>query len=137
MCIGVGSLTGYLLLWPANHGLAIGPSHRSELRLTDIPFGGARAYEYLQQICALGSRVSGSPGMVSQQQLLADHFRKCGGQVQFQEFRVRHPQDGSAVPMANLIVHWHPDRKERILLCPHYDTRPFPDRDRTNPKGRF
>ena len=38
--------------------------------------------------------------------------------------------------MANLIVHWHPERKERILLCAHYDTRPFPDRDPANPRGR-
>ena len=29
--------------------------------------------------------------------------------------------------MANLIVQWHPERHERILLCTHYDTRPFPD----------
>ena len=25
----------------------------------------------------------------------------------------------------------------RVLLCAHYDTRPFPDRDRFRPKGRF
>jgi hypothetical protein len=54
-----------------------------------------------------------------------------------QEFQVRHPQTGKAVAMANLIVEWHPDRKERVLLCAHYDTRPYPDRDRRRPKGRF
>ena len=31
--------------------------------------------------------------------------------------------------MANIIVEWHPERKERILLCTHYDTRPQPDND--------
>jgi Zn-dependent M28 family amino/carboxypeptidase len=39
--------------------------------------------------------------------------------------------------MANLIVHWHPQRKERILLCTHYDTLPFPMLDPVNPRGRF
>ena len=39
--------------------------------------------------------------------------------------------------MANLIVEWHPERKERILLAAHYDTRPFPDRDPDNPRGVF
>jgi glutaminyl-peptide cyclotransferase len=28
-----------------------------------------------------------------------------------------------------MIVEWHPERKERILLAAHYDTRPLPDRD--------
>ena len=39
--------------------------------------------------------------------------------------------------MANLIVRWHPDRKRRLLLCTHYDTRPYPDRDPKNPRGKF
>ena len=36
-----------------------------------------------------------------------------------------------------MIVEWHPERRERILLCTHYDTRPFPDQDRHNPRGTF
>ena len=47
---------------------------------------------------------------------IAVPFRKCGGQVEMQRFRARHPVDGSAVPMANLIVRWHPQSTERILL---------------------
>ncbi len=39
--------------------------------------------------------------------------------------------------MTNILVQWHPDRKQRVLLCAHYDTRPFPDRDRRNPRGTF
>ncbi len=137
MIVGVSlSTIGYLLLTPATNGVAGGPSDRL-LTLADIPFNGTQAYQYLQQICALGSRVSGSPGMRDQQQLLVDHFQKLGAQVELQKFRVRHPVDGSAVPMANLIVHWHPERKERILLGAHYDTRPFPDRDPEDPRGKF
>ena len=109
----------------------------SRLRLEDIPFNGARAYEYLEQICAIGRRPTGSPGMAAQQKLLTDHFRKLGGQVVLQKFRFRHPVDGSPVQGANLIVHWHPESKERILLCTHYDTLPFPMLDSRNPKGTF
>jgi len=109
----------------------------SKLRLEDIPFDGARAYEYLKQICAIGPRRSGSKGMEAQQKLLMEHFGKLGGQVKLQKFDVRHPVDGSKVPMANLIVQWHPDRKERILLCAHYDTLPLPMLDPVNPRGTF
>ncbi len=109
----------------------------SSLKLEDIPFDGARAYEYLKQLCAIGPRRSGSPGMAAQQKLLAEHFKKLGGQVEFQQFRVRHPQDDSWVPMANIIVRWNPQNANRILLCGHYDTLPFPMHDPENPHGRF
>jgi hypothetical protein len=106
-------------------------------RLADIPFDGAQAYEYLKQICDLGPRPSGSPGMAAQQKLVIDHFTKLGATPEAQRFRYRHPLTGEPVEMANLIVRWHPERQERILLCAHYDTRPYPDQDPQNPRGRF
>jgi glutaminyl-peptide cyclotransferase len=109
----------------------------SRLKLEDIPFDGARAYDYLRQICDLGKRISGTPEMKAQQDMLTAHFEKLGGRVTRQDFRARDPRTGEAVPMTNLIVEWHPERKERILLCAHYDTRPFPDQDRANPQGDF
>lgn len=126
---------GWLLVTSASTGLDHAASRR--LTLQDIPFNGTEAYEYLKQLCAIGPRPSGSAGMVAQQQLLAEHFRKCGGDVRMQEFKARNPLDGGSVPMANMIIAWHPERKERILLAAHYDTRPFPDEDKRNPKGTF
>lgn len=109
----------------------------SELSLEQIPFDGAQAYEYLKQLCQFGPRPSGSEAMRRQQEFLQEHFRKLGGQVELQRFEITHPLDGSRVPMANLLVRWHPDRPERVLLCAHYDTLPLPMLDRQNPKGRF
>ncbi len=109
--------------------------HVSKFRLDEIPFDGREAFEYLKQICAVGPRPSGSRGMVVQQKMVADHFRRLGAQVSFQEFRARNPLDESEMPMANMLIQWHPDRMERILLCTHYDTRPYPDQDRRNPGG--
>ncbi len=102
---------------------------KSQLTLEEIPFDGARAYKYLKAICAIGPRVSGTEGMLAQQKMLEEHFTRLGGKVGYQRFRVRHPLTGQPVPMANLLVQWHPERRERILLCAHYDTRPIPDLD--------
>ena len=107
------------------------------MRLEDIPFNGARAYEYLERLCEIGPRPSGSAGMKRQLDLLAEHFRELGGQVEFQRFEYEHPLDGSPVEIANLIVRWHPERTERILLCAHYDTLPYPMLDRMDPRGKF
>ncbi len=109
----------------------------TKLKQADIPFNGERAFQVLKEICDLGPRVAGSEGMRRQQALLKAHFEKLGGRVTLQEFQARTPLDGSKVSLANLIVQWHPDRKERILLCAHYDTRPFPDQDPLQPRGAF
>ena len=96
-----------------------------------------RAYEYLVRICQLGPRPSGSAAMTKQQELLSEHFTGLGGKVRLQPFDAPHPLTGEPVRMANLIVSWHPEAKERVLLACHYDTRPYPDRDPYNPRGIF
>jgi glutaminyl-peptide cyclotransferase len=113
------------------------PQAVSTLRLQDIPFDGAQAYKYLKQLCAIGPRRSGSEAMKIQQKMLIDHFQKCGAKVGLQRFQIRHPQDGSWVPMTNILVCWNPDATARILLCAHYDTLPFPMYDMLNPQGTF
>ncbi|HKD37918.1 MAG TPA: M28 family peptidase, partial [Pirellulales bacterium] len=134
----LAGLAAAVIIPNRTHLAAAEPKERvSTFRLEDIPFDGRAAYEYLKQICALGPRTSGSAGMVAQQKLLSAHFQRLGAQVSFQEFRSPHPLDGSDVPMANMIVEWHPDRAERILLCTHYDTRPYPDHDRRRPDGVY
>lgn len=102
-----------------------------------IPFDGSRAMAELERICAIGPRPSGSEGMQRQQALLTEYFTALGAKVSRQTFRARHPQTGAAVELANVIVEWFPELPERFLLCAHYDTRPFPDRDPVNPRGRF
>jgi hypothetical protein len=93
------------------------------------PLDSLRAFRYLQQICDLGPRPSGSEAMRKQQALVKQHFEKLGGKVTMQPFRASNPLGGEPVSMANMIVEWHPERDERVLLVAHYDTRPLPDRD--------
>lgn len=88
-----------------------------------------RAFRYLQQVCDIGPRISGTEGMQRQQMLIEDHFTALNARVHYQEFDIAHPQTGEPVRMRNLIVSWHPDRQERLILCCHYDTRPFPDQE--------
>lgn len=102
-----------------------------------LEFQADRAYSYLVRICRLGSRTSGTDGMARQQELVTEHFRKLGARVTLQPFDAAHPLTGEPVRMTNLLVSWNPDAKQRVLLACHYDTRPFPDMDRRNPRGTF
>lgn len=129
---------GYLFLFNEG-GLAVGRGGGRGPNLKDIPVNGERAYQFLNRICSLGPRPSGSVGMVKQRRMLVEHFQSLGSDVKLQQFHVRHPVNDSPVAMVNIVVHWHPGRLQRILLCAHYDTRPYPDRDpdRQRRKGTF
>lgn len=119
-------------------GFKVGSDGAASSRLViPAPYDADRAFSYLNQICDLGPRPSATEAMGRQQDLLTDFFRARGAEVGLQKFNVRHPETGESVELANLIARWNPDRPKRFLLCAHYDTRPFPDRDPVNPKGRF
>lgn len=116
----------------------------SDSQLQRIPFNGAEAYGYLKQLCDIGPRRSGSEAMLAQQKLLAEYFEKLGAKVEFQRFKAPYPLDGPDapmighdVPMANMIVRFNPENHDRVMLCGHYDTLPFPLYDPVNPRGRF
>ncbi len=90
-----------------------------------IAFDGKRAMEYLEQICKIGTRISGTEGIKKEQELIEKHFEKLGAKVTYQKFSAK--QNGQkAIDMANMIVSWNPDRERRVIICSHYDTRPIP-----------
>lgn len=98
------------------------------------PVDGDRAVKYLKHLCDLGPRISGTDGMAKQQELLTKHFEKSGAKVARQEFSARQPSQKADVALVNLIASWNPARKERIILCAHYDTRPYADQE-ANPRN--
>lgn len=134
----VVAVTAFLLLFvPACQPAK--DSTSGNLAMANVPgrYQPDRAMRYLQQICGIGTRVTGSTGMRRQQQWLKEFFKSQGAEVLFQNFDIRHPENGEVVPVSNLIASWYPDRPRRYLLCAHYDTRPFPDSDPRNPRGVF
>ena len=92
-------------------------------------FDGKRAMTYLEEICKLGPRMSGTEGMKKQQALLKKHFEERGATVEFQRFTARQESQRKPVDMANLIASWHPERARHVILCAHYDTRPIADQE--------
>src|SRR5436190_17696884 len=73
------------------------------------PLNAQRAFGYLKDMCAFGPRPSGSAAMLKQQAYLKEHFEKLGGKVTFQRFLANNPLGGEKVPMANIIIEWHPE----------------------------
>ncbi len=133
-------VAGYLLMpfFGFNHGkTADGQEKRSTPfaidralpEVAEVPFDGKRAMSYLEAICALGPRMSGTPSMLKQQEMIRNHFEKFGAKVQAQNFSAKQNSQKKSVAMTNLIVSFHPEQTRRIILCSHYDTRPIADQE--------
>ncbi len=144
-CVAAGCYGGTAATAPVGGPADDPPTKKNEFagdrapakpELKAIPVDGERALKYLKQLCDLGPRVSGTDGMARQQELVTKHFEGLGAKVARQEFRARQRSRREPVAMANLVASWFPDRKKRVLLCTHYDTRPAaheePDRRNWN-----
>lgn len=97
---------------------------------------GARAMGYLNEICAIGPRPAGSAANEKQRLLVAEHFKKNGLIIKEQDFDAIDPSTRERKRLKNLIGSWNPEKKRRVVLGAHYDTRPFPDQDPDPAKRR-
>lgn len=109
----------------------------STLAKTDFDLDAVAAQVYLTRLCELGPRISGTPAMAVQQTALVTYFESLDAKVERQQFTIPHPETREATELTNLIVQLHPDRRRRILICCHYDTRPYADQDPHDPKARL
>jgi len=94
-----------------------------------VAFDPKRAMGYLEEICKLGPRISGTEEMKKQQELIEKHFKDLDAKVVYQKFSARQVSRRQPTDMANLIVSWNPDRERRVIFCSHYDTRPIADQE--------
>jgi glutaminyl-peptide cyclotransferase len=102
-------------------------------------FDARNAYKYLVDLCKLGPRLTASKPMERQQQILEAHFKKLGFEVELQRFNARQPSRAESFECVNLVAKHQPDRKKRVLISCHYDTRPMADREPplSNRRGQF
>lgn len=95
----------------------------------EIPvFNADTALYFIERQVAFGPRVPGSKGSIACAAYLAEVLEKFGAKVTVQEAKVR-AWDGTILPIRNIIGSWQPDNPNRILLCAHWDTRPYADWD--------
>ncbi len=119
-----------ILSWPGAFE-ATSVTEASALVFDDPPkIDGKRAYGYLKKICDIGPRTAGSEANARQRKMVAEHFTKMGGVVEEQRWAIVHPQTGQRLILVNLIGRWHPERRDRVVIGAHYDTRPHPDEER-------
>ncbi len=87
------------------------------------------AFEQLKVQCAFGARVPGSAAHLSCKNYLVTTLKKYADQVTEQPFRLALKPGMSPATCYNIIANFHPQKTRRLLLCAHWDTRPWADQD--------
>jgi len=91
-------------------------------------FSADSAYAYVARQLSFGSRVPNTPAHKACGDWLAQKFRAFGANLIEQKDTVE-AFDGTPLHMRNLIAQYQPEKRNRILLMAHWDTRPFADHD--------
>ncbi len=78
--------------------------------------------------CDFGARVPGSEAWDLCSQWIVERFRALGLDTEVQATEVT-AWDGNRLPCRNIMARMNPGAADRILLCAHWDSRPWADND--------
>ena len=96
------------------------------------PFNMDSAYAYVQKQVDFGPRVPNTEAHNQCAEWLKAMLQKWSDTVYVQNFTAKNYK-GEEWRGVNLIGTFNPQNRERLLLCAHWDTRPWADQDTKNP----
>ena len=96
-------------------------------------FNADSAYHYTAAQVAFGPRVPNSEAHVACGDWLEAELARFGAQVTAQRITLR-AYDGTVLAARNIIGSYKPELRKRVLLCAHWDSRPWADAD-ADPKN--
>lgn len=118
-------ITTVLVLLPAlGFLLSCGQDHGSP-----PPCDGQSAFAFLIRQTAFGPRVPGSESHSACLAFLTSELKKYGALVTEQNFVEKLPHLPQPARLTNIIASFGVKKKQRVLLCAHWDSRPWADQD--------
>lgn len=93
-----------------------------------VTFSADSAYRFVAEQVAFGYRIPNTPAHQACAAYLSAKLQQFGATVSLQEADLT-AYDGTVLHATNIIGSYRPERAERILLCAHWDTRPWADHD--------
>ena len=91
-------------------------------------FSADSAFTFCQQQCDFGPRTMNSEAHEQCGQWIMDKFRSYGLKVSEQRATLT-GFDGTPLQSNNITAHYQPELQQRILICAHWDSRPWADND--------
>ncbi len=123
------SCTLYLLSCDGNEGSGSNSSASQKKELAKAPKVNADSvYSFVQKQVNFGPRVPNTKAHKEAASWFKEKFESYGAAVTMQDFS-DYVYDGTKVELTNVIASFYPEKKKRILLAAHWDTRPFSDQN--------
>lgn len=91
-------------------------------------FNPDSAFAYTAAQCDFGPRTMNSSAHDKCEQWIISKFKQYGCEVQTQKANLK-AYDGTILKSTNIIARTNPNAQRRILLCAHWDSRPWADND--------
>lgn len=91
-------------------------------------FNADSAYHYTAQQVAFGPRVPNTEAHRQCGEWLAQELERFGAKVTSQHITLR-AYDGTVLAARNIIGSYKPETRKRVILCAHWDSRPWADAD--------
>lgn len=105
------------------------PQYKSE-----VSFNQDSAFQYIKDQVKFGPRVPGSQAHSKCANYIAEQFKKFGADSIIIQNAIVTAYTGDELPISNIMAQYNPDKKDRVLIIAHYDTRPWADQD-SDPKN--
>lgn len=86
------------------------------------------AFTFTKTQCDFGPRDMNSDGHNRCAEWIVAKFKQYGCEVTKQQADLK-GYDGTTLKSTNIIAHWNPKATTRIMLCAHWDSRPWADND--------
>ena len=103
-----------------------------QAKTVEVPsFNADSAYNFIADQVAFGPRVPNTKGHLACADYLIEKLNSYCDTVIVQEAQLT-AFDGNVLNSKNIIASFKPLRAKRVLLCAHWDTRPFADQDSIN-----
>lgn len=96
--------------------------------LVSPDFDADSAFQYVKMQVDFGPRIPGSEAHAKCAAWLASKLRGFGAKVMLQSTLLK-TYDGRHYTLKNIIASYAPEKKERVLITAHWDTRPFSNED--------
>lgn len=106
----------------------VSPKEQNTKSVTVPQFNADSAYQFVAMQTQFGPRVPETKAHTACAEWLAAKLNEFADTVIVQDFRTR-LYNGKGIDGQNIVGVFHPEAKKRIVLCAHWDSRPYADHD--------
>lgn len=103
-------------------------AEQDTIAVTQVQFNADSAYASVEKQCSFGSRVPNSTAHQQCGDYIVDAFKRLGLSVIEQKADLK-AWDGTVLKSRNIIAAYRPELTDRIIICTHWESRPWADAD--------